>query len=125
MHARLVLGVLINPLLGAEFVDQVGIAMTPGTELWYLGALDFSNKSMLGTHSSFRVVQSRVSAVTVRTTETPVLMNICAEGLSWGPQIAVERRVTLDTGILGLKTKRRKKPQQEYANPIASATSHR
>jgi len=125
MHARLVLGVLINPLLGAEFVDQVGIAMTPGTELWYLGALDFSEKSTLGTHSTVGVVQSRVSAVTVCTTETPVLVHVCAKVLSWGPQIAVERRVTLDTGILGLKTKRRKKPQQEDADPIAFETSHR
>jgi len=111
MHARLVLGVLINPLLGPEFVDQVGIAMTPGTELWHLGALDFSEKSALGTHGTVGVVQSRVSAVTVRTTETPMLVHVCAEGLSWGHQVAVERRVTFDTGILGLKEKRSKKPQ--------------
>jgi hypothetical protein len=125
MHARLVLGVLIDPLLGPEFVDQVGIAMTPGTELWHLGALDFSEKSTLGTHGTVGVVHTRVSAVTVRTTETPMLMHVCAKGLSWGPQIIVERRVALDTGILGLETKGRKKPQQKYANPIASATSHR
>jgi hypothetical protein len=116
---------LIDPLLGPEFVDQVGIAMTPGTELWHLGALDFSEKSTLGTHGTVGVVHTRVSAVTVRTTKTPMLVHVCAKGLSWGPQIIVERRVALDTGILGLETKRRKKPQQEYANPIASETSHR
>jgi hypothetical protein len=56
MHARLVLGVLIYPLLGPEFVDQVGIAMTPGTELWHVGALDFSEKSTLGTHGTVGIV---------------------------------------------------------------------
>jgi len=116
---------LIDPLLGPEFVDQVGIAMTPGTELWHLGALDFSEKSTLGTHGTVGVVQSRVSSVTVRTAETPMLVHVCAKGLSWSLQAAIERRVTLDTGILGLETKRRKKPQQEYADPIASETSHR
>jgi hypothetical protein len=125
VHARLVLGVLIDPLLGPEFVDQVSIAMTPGTELWHLGAFDFPEEPMLGTHGSVRVVQTRISAVTVRTTKTPMLVHVCAEGLSWGPQIIVERRVTLDTGILGLKAKRRKKPQQENADRKASETCHR
>jgi hypothetical protein len=125
VHASLVLGVLIDPLLGPEFVDQVGIAMTPGTELGHLGPLDGSEKSMLGAHGTVGVVQTRVSTMTVRATETPMLMHICAEGLSWGPQAAVERRVTLDTGILGLKAKRRKESQGEYADPIASKTSHR
>jgi hypothetical protein len=110
VHARLVLGILIDPLLRPEFVDQVGIAMTPGTELWHIGALDGSEKSMLRTHGTIGVVQSRVSAVTVRTTETPVLVHVCAEDLRWGSQVAVEPRVTLDTGILGLEAKRRKKP---------------
>jgi hypothetical protein len=116
---------LIDPLLRPEFVNQVGIAMTPGTELWHLGAFDFTEEPTLGTHGSVRIVQTRISAVTVHTTKTPMLVHVCAEGLSWGPQIIVKGRVTLDTGILGLKAKRRKKPQQEYADPIASQTSHR
>jgi hypothetical protein len=111
VHARLVLGVLIDPLLGPEFVDQVGIAMTPGTEFWHFGAFDFSAKPTLGTHGTIGVVYARVSAVTVRTAKTPMLMHVCAKGLGWRPQIIVECRVTLDTGILGLKAKRRKKPQ--------------
>jgi hypothetical protein len=125
MHARLVLGVLIDPLLRPEFVDQAGIAVTPGTELWDLGALDFSEKSALGTHGSVRVVQAGVSAVTVRTAKTPMLVHICAEDLSWGSQVAVEGRVTLDTGVLGLEAKRRKKHKQEEADSKVSKTSHR
>jgi hypothetical protein len=84
VHTRLVLGILIDPLLGPEFVDQTCIAMTPGTELWDLGALDFSEKSTLGTHGTVGIVQTRVSAVTVRTTETPMLVHVGAKGLSWG-----------------------------------------
>jgi len=125
VHTRLVLGVLIDPLLGPEFVDQVGIAVTPGTELWHLGALDFSEKATLGTHGTVGVVHTRVSAVTVRTTETPMLMHVCAKGLSWGPQIIVERRVTFETRVLGLEAKRRKKHKQEEADPMVSKTSHR
>jgi hypothetical protein len=111
VHTRLVLGVLIDPLLGPEFVDQVGVAMTPGTELRHFRAFDFPQKPTLWTHGSIRVVQAGVSAVTVRTTKTPMLVHICAEDLSWGSQVAVEPRVTLNTRILGLKAKRIQKPE--------------
>jgi hypothetical protein len=116
---------LIDPLLGPEFVDQVGIAMTPGTELWHLGALDLSEKSTLWTHGGFGIIQSRVTAVTVRTTKPPMLVHVCAKGLSWSLQAAVECRVTLDTGVFGLEASRREKPQQENADAIAFETDHR
>jgi hypothetical protein len=125
VHTRLVLGVLIDPLLGPEFVDQVGIAMTLGTELWHFGAFDFSEKPTFWTHGAVGVVHTRVSTVTVRTTETQMLVHVCAKGLSWGPQIVVERRVTFDTRVLGLEAKRRKKHEQEEADPMVSKTSHR
>ncbi|HEU0007140.1 MAG TPA: hypothetical protein VFS12_14240 [Terriglobia bacterium] len=125
MHTRLVLGVLIDPLLGPEFVDQVGIAMTPGTELWHFSAFDFSEKPALGTHGGFGIIQTRVSAVTVRTAKTSMLVHICAKGLSWGQEAAFERRVTFDTRVLGLEAKRRKKHKQEEADPMVSKTSHR
>jgi hypothetical protein len=125
VHTRLVLGILIDPLLGPEFVNQVRVAMAPGTELWHLRTFDFSEKSTFGTHGTVGVVQTRISAVTVRTSEAPMLVHVCAKGLNRGPQIAVERRVTLDTGILGLKVNRRKNPQQEDDDRIASEASHR
>jgi hypothetical protein len=125
VHARLVLGILIDPLLGPEFVDQAGITMTSGTELWHLSAFDFPEKPTLWTHGSVGVIQTRVSTVTVRTTKTSMLVHVCAEGLSWGLQAAFEGRVTLDTGVLGLKAQGREQPKQKDADATVSETSHR
>jgi len=125
VHTRLVLGVLIDPLLRSEFVNQIGIAMTPGTELWHFRPFDRPEKPAFWTHRGFRIIQTRVSAVTVDTTKTLVLVHVCTKGLSWSLQAAVERRVTLDAGVLGRNAKRREKPQQEDADPVVSEMSHR
>jgi hypothetical protein len=125
MHACLVLGILINPLLRPKLVDQAGIAMTPGTELGHVGAFDFSQKPALWTHGSVGVIQSRVSTMTVHTAKTAMLVDVCAKGLRWGLQVAFQGGVTFDTGVLGLETKRRKKPKQEEADPMGCETSHR
>src|SRR5471030_2747801 len=106
VHAGLILGELIDPLLRPELAHRFGVAVAGGAELGNRGARDVALKALLGAHGNFIIVRVAIAAVAVRASQSRLGMNVV--------RVLLGRR--LESGIeAGWHVR-----QESAANPCAS-----
>jgi len=101
MNTGAVLGKLVDPLLGFEFMNQSGVAVATPAESGNPRAIDLSPKPSRGAHRDVRIFAGRISAVAIDAEKTVMTVNIVFEELRGAAEFRVQQRVAIKAGIGG------------------------
>jgi len=101
MDTGAVLGELVDPLLGFEFMNQSGVAVATPAESGNPRAIDLSPKPSRGAHRDVRIFAGRIAAMAIDAGKTIMTMNIVFEELRGAAEFRVKQRVAIKAGIGG------------------------
>lgn len=94
-----VLGKLVDPLLGFEFMNQRGVAVATAAERGNPRAIDLSPKPSRGAHRDVRIFAGRIAAMAIDAGKTVMTVNIVLEKLRGATEFRVKQRVAVQAGI--------------------------